>query len=61
MEFKSQTGQIFTASQMVRHRFNIYAVAVLPWRYDVEMGTATRYTFSVIRRVQWKVWRGFQI
>jgi len=27
--------------QTVRHRFNIYAgIAVLLWRYDVEMGTA---------------------
>jgi len=26
----------------VRHRFNIYAstVALLPWRYDAEMGNA---------------------
>jgi len=33
----------YTALQTVRHRFNIYAIyaiAVLPWRYNAEMGTA---------------------
>jgi len=31
--------------QTVRYLFNIYiSIAVLPWRYVAEMGTATRYT-----------------
>jgi len=39
-EFESQRPvKSYTALQTVCHRFNIYAVAVLPWRYDAEMGT----------------------
>jgi len=39
--------------QTFRYRFNIYTqVAVLPWRYDAEMGTANSlHAFGVIRRV----------
>jgi len=45
----------YTSLQMVRHRFNIYAwIAVLPWCYDVEMGTANllyarRITASIMK------------
>jgi len=30
----------YPALQTVRHRFNNYQAAVLPWRYDAEMGIA---------------------
>jgi len=38
---KGRPNLTYTALQTVRHRFNIYAcIAVLPWHYDAEMGTA---------------------
>jgi len=44
-----------TALQTVRHRFTTSTqVAVLPWRYGAEMGTANSLVvthFGVIRRV----------
>jgi len=38
LELKFPAGLILTL-QTVRHRFNIYKVAVLSWRYDAEIGT----------------------
>jgi len=36
--------------------------AVLPWRYDAEMGTTKLVTrFGVIRRVWWKVWLSCEV
>jgi len=49
-EFVSQKPvKSYAVLQTVRHRFNIYAgTAVLPWRYDTEMGTPTRYTLGAV-------------
>jgi len=57
LEFKSQTGQIYTALQTIRHRFNVYessCVALVLWRGDRHRKLVTRS--GIIRRVKWKVW-----
>jgi len=40
LEFKSRVGQISYSIANGSPPPHIYALSVLPWRYDAEMGTA---------------------
>jgi len=51
-------AKFYTALQIVRHCFNIYVgrVAVLPWRYDMEMAPQIRCT---LRRITTGIMKAF--